>query len=135
MKRTLITCAALVLSLSGCAADASSSSSTAPTKTAPPATFDTVLELRDAFVAAGGDCEEWQQGDRVTLAAQSGDCDTNTVLSVYLSESSRDQVITNLKSMTAVHLIVGENWIINTPAADDDYSADLGGTIVTSPAP
>jgi hypothetical protein len=55
------------------------------------------------------------------------------VLSTYLSESSRDTVIANLKelSVDGVHLLVGANWIINTPTPDL-YVDVLGGNVVTS---
>jgi hypothetical protein len=51
-----------------------------------------------------------------------------------LSEANRDEVITGLKSFVAVHLVVGDNWIINSDDADG-FADALGGTVVTSPAP
>jgi hypothetical protein len=135
MKRTLLAAAILVSSLAGCAATAESAPTSVPVEPAPPATFDTVDDLRSAYVDAGGECSEWRQTDVITLAAQSGQCDADTVLSIYLSESNRDEVIAGMKSILAVHLIVGENWILNTDAEDDSFATELGGTVVTSPGP
>ena len=132
-KRALLI-ASLALMLTGCAAYAPSSTqhSTTPPAPTPAATYSTVTALRDAFVAAGGDCDEWVEGDMVTLAAQSGDCSTSTVLSIYISEADKSTVVANLKAFgSGVHLLVGENWIINTPDPAS-YLKGMGGTVVTS---
>jgi len=122
---TLSVAGLMVLGLSACAAEA--------TPPEPKATYDSVVDLRDAFVDAGGECDDWVQGNRITNAAQSGDCSSSTVLSIYLSEATRDETVTNLKSISiaGVHLLVGENWIINVEDPES-YRDALGGTVVTS---
>jgi hypothetical protein len=129
MKRFALPLLAVFL-LAGCAATEPMSAQEKPEQVA---TYATVVDLRDAFVEAGGDCPEWEPTNRVALAAESGECSGNTVLSTYASESSRDQVVSDLKSIAldGVNLLVGENWIINTPTPSD-YVDTLGGTVVTS---
>jgi len=129
MNKMLVALAALglLVSVGGC------SGPLTPSPAEPPKTYATVVELKDAFVKAGGECPDWVQGDRITNAAQSGDCSSSTVLSIYLSEAKRDETIANLKNLSdlGVHLLVGENWIINTE--DPETYADLlGGTVVRS---
>lgn len=124
---------ALTLSaaLSGCATQSASSASKSIAPK-PKSTYSTVIELRDAFIAAGGDCPDWQMTNRVKLAAQSGECSGSVVLSTYLSASTRDEVILALKGVSdpgAVHLLVGENWIINTKAPEGLVDK-MGGTVV-----
>lgn len=123
---------AVVLLLAGCSTTAPKAvESTPPPPAKPQATYSTVVELRDAFVKAGGDCPDWVANNRVKLAAQSGDCDANTVLSTYLSADIRDQVVTTLKGLSVdTHLLVGENWVINV-ADPDLFVKVLGGTVVT----
>ena len=136
MKRLLLAAGIVILLLSGCSSAAPSErdAKSTPTPSQEPAdTYATVTDLRDAFVAAGGACPDWRQTDRVKLAAQSGDCSDSTVLSIYSSETDRDQIVENLKSFgMGVHLLVGENWIVNVEAPER-YADALGGTVVTKP--
>ncbi|MFB9309333.1 hypothetical protein BJY17_001205 [Agromyces hippuratus] len=116
--------------LAGCSAAAQPVPAPEPE---PVATYSTVDELREAFVAAGGECPEWVQGDQVTLAAQSGSCSDDTVLSIYTGATDRDEVVGNLKTLLSddLSLLVGENWIINVPEPEL-YVDKLGGTVVTN---
>lgn len=134
MGRVTVPVALFVLLLAGCAPITSADPTPTPTSSQEPAdTYSTVNDLRDAFVAAGGACPDWRQTNRVTLAAQSGDCSDSTVLSIYSSEADRDQVVENLKSFgMGVHLLVGENWIVNVEGPEE-YADELGGTVVTKP--
>lgn len=134
MRRIALIAIPLLL-LAGCAA---ATEPPTPTKTAdaPPAdggTFGSIDNLVDAFVAAGGDCAGWNQTNVITLAAESGDCDDNTVLSTYASQADKDEVIANHKALMEMigggTLLVGGNWILNDKNAGD-YQEKLGGTIV-----
>lgn len=95
--------------------------------------YSSVQSLKEAFVLAGGICSGYSQTDNVTLAAQSGTCGKGAVLTTYSSVSDRDQVVANMKQfsdMVGMHLLVGENWIVN----DDSVAAvqpKLGGTLFT----
>lgn len=124
--------------LSGCASQAEPAP--AGTPTLPPAdggSYSTVLELKDAFVAAGGSCSEFDQTNAVKLAAESGKCGSEVVLSTYLSSDDVSQVIQNVKELNddlnfqdgAVWL-AGQNWIINGPNAKD-MRERLGGRLVS----
>jgi hypothetical protein len=115
----------LVLSLAGC-------SSTASTPE-PKETYDSVAELGDAFEDAGGDCSDFDQTDQILSAKESAICNPSTLISIYASESDRDQMIASLKNSlgdTPPHLLVGKNWVINTENPDE-YVDELGGKVIT----
>lgn len=124
----LVLTAAMILT--GCSGPATA---TSPSPS-PVATYDTVSELKDAFVEAGGDCEDWQETNKVQIASQSGECGTHTVLSVYLSSEAVERRIEATKSSAFGAMggdwLVGENWIINTDAAAE-LKDKLGGRIVS----
>lgn len=126
MKRFFAVLSVAVL-LTGCSAQARPAA-----KPKPKASYATVVELRDAFVKAGGACPNWVEGDQVTLAAQSGTCSDTAVLSVYLTRSAVLQMAETQKSGGfPVTLLVGQNWAINTPHPER-YAGKLGGTVVTT---
>ncbi|MGK3708925.1 hypothetical protein [Arthrobacter sp. IK3] len=139
MAAAVFAASSLVLTGCGSSADTTSGQAPEPSETAPPAnggTYATVEELKDAFVEAGGSCPEFSQNNGVTLAAESADCSGSVVLSTFLSSSSIDQLIQNNKEMFAdidIELnswLVGENWVINAPDAED-LREKLGGTVVS----
>lgn len=114
--------AAASLTTAGCAAEK------------PKATYDNASDLKDAFVKAGGSCDQWKQTNKVQIASQSGECGTSTVLSVYLSSDAVERRIEATKSSifgsTGDDWLVGENWIVNSPDARQ-YQEKLGGRIVS----
>ena len=121
---SLFTCIAIgALSLSACSTEDPPAPESQPVSAEEELPGDleykTVVELRDAVVYLGFPCPEWDERNQVTLAAGSGVCSTSSVLSVYLSDASKDEAIQNLKSFNDSKgtLIVGPNWIINTPDA------------------
>lgn len=121
MKKTVIGIAAIVaLTLTGCA-------NTYPTE------YRSVEELRDAFVKAGGECENWEQTNKVRLATESGTCSTSNVLSIYSSRNAVDEAVQVFKSLGAggQSLLIGENWIINDPNVRNLDPA-IGGTFLTT---
>lgn len=98
------------------------------------ATYETVEGLKEAYVDAGGVCDDWSQTNAVEIAAQSGECGESTVLSVYLSSEAVERRIEATKGSMFAEImddwLVGENWIIH---ADDatDLQGELGGRIVS----
>ena len=148
MKHAMSLLAALALgatALSGCSGaatpsqaqqvSASATPSPSPTKTVPVngEHYSSVQSLMEAFVLAGGACSGYAQTDNVTLAAQSGTCGKGAVLTIYSSVSDRDGVVANMKQfsdMVGMHLLVGENWIIND-ASVATVQPKLGGTLFT----
>lgn len=122
-----------VLLLAGCSGAPSENSGPA-TPPADGGQYGSVVDLRDAFVAAGGSCDDWDQTNQVANAAESGSCSSTTVLSTYTSESSRDEVVAAVKEIGKVvggsSQLVGVNWIVNSPDASD-VRDKLGGTLVT----
>lgn len=97
-------------------------------------TYEDVEALRDAFVAAGGECDDWEQTNRVLGAAQSGDCGTDTVLSTYLTHDAVQDRIAETKASAFGAItgdwLTGENWIINGGDIEA-LQSKLGGTIVS----
>lgn len=97
-----------------------------------PATFNTVDELKDAYVAAGGECTDWEIGTATGKAAQFGNCDGDAAtLSTYTSEAVRDEVLSELKenNQSRARSFVGPNWIITTNAPEE-IGLKLNATIV-----
>ncbi len=129
MKKLGIALIGACLLLAGCSASPSAPETSAASY---PATFRSVEELRDAFVAAGGDCPAWQQTNQIPLAAESGTCSDSNVLSIYSSTADRDELVRGYKSIATSDsaILVGENWVINDKSVRDLDPA-LGGTLVT----
>lgn len=135
-RKHIAVLAAIPLVLTGLAACGGDDSDAASSSSAPPATYDSVVELKNAAVEAGYTCTSWKQDDRVQNAAQSGQCSDSDVFSTYLTSDAVQSTITGLKSLgSGVHVLAGENWIINAPSSKLPALRDeLGGTIVKAPA-
>lgn len=89
-----------------------------------------VEDLRDAFVAAGGSCDQFAQTDVVEAAAESADCDSNTVLMYFTDVGDRIATATNLHTLGS-DLLVGDTWVINSdlPELETVKAAGLRGNI------
>ena len=113
----------------------STSTSSAAAPTQGEQTYSTVVQFKDAFVSAGGSCPAWNQTDKVAAAAQSGDCSGSSVLSIYTSPERAQQAAQDLKKsfqdngITGGTLLVGGNWILNSPDATT-VQGQLGGMVV-----
>lgn len=103
--------------------------------------YDSVVGLRDAYVKAGGSCDGWQQTDKISSALESGECGTDTVLSIYVDRDEAKAAADNLVSIASelggqeASVLVGPNWVVNNDADSDGllpYKRKLGGTIVTA---
>ncbi|PNH86080.1 hypothetical protein CXZ05_02960 [Arthrobacter sp. AFG20] len=93
--------------------------------------------MHDAYVAAGGDCANLNQTNNVKLAAESGTCNDQTVISTYISTADVSQLIQNNKALNEeldFHSdgvwLTGQNWVINSPDAPD-MQEKLGGRLVS----
>lgn len=85
-----------------------------------PEEFFEISELRAAFEEAGGSCPLWEQKDNVTDALQSGTCDGETVLMLFSSsEKAQNRAFELSETMKRFglepHLLVGPNWVVNSP--------------------
>lgn len=122
-KSTWVSLAILVVSLTACSAT-------------PQATYSTVEDLKEAFVKAGGECDEWDATHSVEGSAESGTCGTHTVLSTYVSQAATEDRIEETKSFLESvdgdwgSWLVGENWIIHGPDVHE-IKEELGGTVVS----
>ena len=105
--------------------------------------FETVLEMRDAYIEAGGDCPNWELST-VSLAIGSGQCSGESVLSIYSSRTIADEQNSAMKAFmlktvpgAANHrltLLVGENWILNDSDSNSFYKFKMlyGGDVVSN---
>jgi len=138
----LLTAIAATLLLVGCSAGSDEpANSQKPTESSTPAgprTFSGVVDLRDAAVEAGYVCPHWQQSNAITLAAESGDCSDESVLSTYASDGDLQQQLDIDKEMAdlltdsgieTTPSLVGPNWILKDPRAAD-LRDSLGGVVV-----
>lgn len=105
-----------------------------------PQSFSSVTDLRDAAEAAGYVCKNWHQDNKVTLAAESATCSSESVLSTYASEGDLQRQLDNEKKMGRMlasmdieqtDMLVGTNWILKDPDAAE--LRDLLGGVVVSP--
>ncbi|MDT3331387.1 hypothetical protein Q9S78_11980 [Microbacterium sp. KSW-18] len=89
--------------------------------------ISTIDELKDAFIDAGGVCN-WKQTDVVTDATASGECSDQTVLMLFADMDEKEELVSFLSegSISEPTILVGENWVINSPEAEDMQGA-LGG--------
>ncbi|WP_146137431.1 hypothetical protein [Gulosibacter molinativorax] len=116
------------LALAGCAGGGGDAT---PSVTGEPTSYESVEELRDAYVAAGGECPNWEELDPGDYDAVAGRCSDQVVISVYNDPSQIEGVVQSALDLAIpAHLLVGENWIINTPNPEDFVDA-LGGGVVT----
>lgn len=105
--------------------------------------FETVLEMRDAYIEAGGDCPEWELST-VSLAIGSGSCSGESVLSIYSSRTIADEQNSALKALMLkmvpnaknhrLTLLVGENWILNDSDSNSFYKFKMlyGGDVISN---
>lgn len=121
-KKILATLAVATLLTTGCGPDESGGS------------YSDVEALRDAYIEAGHECDDWEQSNQVLGAAQSGDCGMDTVLSTYLTRDAvQDRIAETKDSIFAEATgdwLTGENWIINGSNAED-LREKMGGQIVS----
>lgn len=128
------------LVLAGCsgATDAAKPPATSSTMKAPASStpapvvaqsYSTVVELKDAAIAAGLPCPRWRQTNVVTLAAESGTCSSDSVLSTYATSAALQRSLDAFLSFPIKSVIlVGPNWIINAEQAPT-LAAAMGGTV------
>ncbi|MET1155083.1 hypothetical protein [Arthrobacter sp.] len=98
---TVAAAAAVALLLSGCGG--------------PPAdggSFANVTELKDAFVKAGGTCDNWSTHNKSILAATAGSCGDKYAFAVY---DDMDNMATWVDTNRVMKLggVVGKNWTIS----------------------
>lgn len=131
MKSRSLVAAALALVTTTALAGCAGGGEPIPTITGTPTSYESVESVRDAFVAAGGECPTWEAIDPGNYDAEAGRCDDSTVIAVYKNPTElADAVKRATELATETHLLVGENWLLNTPNPQDFVDA-LGGTVVT----
>lgn len=100
--------------------------------------YTDISQLKDDFIAAGGVCDIWEQTNKVTAALQSGDCGSKTVLSLFSSKEAAESAALELKNLminlgTEPSLLLGENWLINSPDVRK-VQPKLGGLLILDSA-
>lgn len=151
MKRTVTAAAAAVVLawvLTGCgsgdepaavkqASESPASSTPSPTGPEKDATYSSVTELKDAAVAAGYQCTNWVQDNKVNLAAESGHCSDEDLLSTFATEADLQSQLETSKSMdellkdngiATTPTLIGPNWMIHGLGVAA-LADQLGGTV------
>jgi hypothetical protein len=82
--------------------------------------YGSVVELKDAAVAAGYPCPAWEvypEGDGPKFAAEAGQCSDDDVFSIYadIDEVSKQLDLVAEGPADTVNLLVGLNWMIKIP--------------------
>lgn len=141
MRRTHSLAAMGFLSLGllvGCSSGESSSGSASPSAGAASAavekdaTYDSVVALKDAAVAAGLECADFQETNSEPNASQSGECADTAVLAIYASTADQDKWLDSVASGTEKQVVLsGPNWTIKYADAES-LQSKLGGVIVES---
>ncbi|WP_026820630.1 hypothetical protein [Arthrobacter castelli] len=90
--------------------------------------FESVQELKQAFVDAGGQCDDWDEHNDGGLSAESGSCGDEAALSIFENEENFE-LLKFTHAELGVGTFVGENWAIN--GSDLEAVAEkMGGTYV-----
>lgn len=107
--------------------------------------FQTLDDLKAAFVSAGGSCPSWSENDDIQAAAQSGICRNGVTLSTYLNGADLLGEVKLLRDLASgaddgsgtakrTELLIGSNWLVAGPSIRD-LQAKLGGQLaVINPA-
>lgn len=108
------------------------SSSTAPPEPSvtPDARYATATELKDALVEAGYQCRRWREDNAVRTAASSGICSDADTLMVFATDADLNEQVDIYQEFDGLGpYLIGPNWIVNAPDADQ-YVDELGGTVL-----
>jgi len=118
---------------------------TPPTTSSKNVRYDSVVELRDAAVAAGYPCRNWDQEDGPKHAEESGTCSDEDVFSIYATDNDLETQIELVKAGDALSreeqmkpdpTLVGPNWMIRMPSSSIyRVQGSLGGDILNTDAP
>lgn len=143
MKRiAVLATSAFIMATTGCGSDETTGVSATEEKTRaaaedtasetawPEVEIGGVEDLRNAFVAAGGSCEQYDRTDVVEAAAESADCDSDTVLMYFTDVGDRVATVATLGAFGS-DLLAGDNWVINSDLAELESvkAAGLRGNI------
>lgn len=98
----------------------------------PPAdggSFSDVTALKDAFVKAGGTCDNWSTHNKSLLASSAGSCGDAYALSVYEDMDKRDQWVETMRTLNIGGTVAGKNWTISGTDAKPVHDK-LGGELL-----
>lgn len=91
----------------------------------------TLEELRDAYVEAGGTCDDLSTSDDIGRWTETGMCDGSMLVFVYDDVEAREADLQAMKSdaeerdskLRFTHGLYGDTWIIApTGDSDEDYA-------------
>jgi hypothetical protein len=100
--------------------------------------FESLEELKEAFVEAGGQCWGWRLAthpDELEDTIGKGDCDSKTVLIVFKDYIDVEQQAINGRGHNEglgfkTSYLFGDNWFINSDQVEIVYPK-MGGTLMT----
>lgn len=90
--------------------------------------YKTATDLKDAFVKAGGQCDNWDNHNKTILAATSGQCGKKFALSVFDDTENFELQVSTMRPFG--NLVIGKNWVISGLEAASVHKL-LGGELVT----
>ena len=89
--------------------------------------------LREAYVYAGGTCNDWDHHDSGTLSSESGACGEKAALSFFDDPENMELQLYTFDKLELGYLS-GEDWVISTSEFDGDpneaetVAQKMGGT-------
>lgn len=147
--------AIVVLAMASCSGSdgagdtaADDTSQAAPQESATPAddgpvepdTFTSVLDLRDAAIAAGYRCPNWQPNNGPEHASEAGSCSKADVFLVFDNDDDLAAQMDTYRDFNKIlrrvdlkpdDTLVGPNWMVNGSEAARALQDDLGGELLS----
>lgn len=90
--------------------------------------YKTATELKDAFVKAGGKCDNWEAHNKTSLATTSGSCGDDFALGVYEDSKNLDTTTGVFKKL-GISAVIGKNWVMSGVDAASAHKL-LGGELI-----
>ncbi|HEX9226187.1 MAG TPA: hypothetical protein VF885_05970, partial [Arthrobacter sp.] len=84
---------------------------------------------KDAFVKAGGTCNDWSTHNKSVLAATAGACGGDYALSVYDDIEKRDLWVDTARKLSSGSSVAGKNWTVSGTDAKTVHDK-LGGELI-----
>lgn len=117
--------------LAGCSSSGSSDSTpSASAGVEKDASYSSVMALKDAAVAAGLDCPDYEQTNDAENSSESATCGDDTVLAIYASTADQDKTLAAVQASSEKQILLsGPNWTVKSPDAES-LQGQMGGVIV-----
>ena len=89
-----------------------------PQYTGDPTRYESVEAIRDAYLEAGGTCEQWERVDPGGIAEEVGRCSDAVVMARFRDAAQLENALEQADALAVpTRRLVGENWMLNAPDA------------------